>query len=245
MENIGGSAFSDAGILRVESYDTVLDGIDDLSTGDNWSAPTMSFGKGGRLTFTGSNLEYTVPSYSKYEDTAIMEWTPNVASYTKDWNVQVDVHLANIEQSYNTGLYLFAFNSATTLKFITFEYRGLSVFEYMDYVYVGLTPGGVESGVYSSYGVRLDGPKPKNISSGDATVKISFNSATKELTMFYSTDGGSTWIQNYKVSVAPYSPYDWGMGDNSTFSIMFVGYSSNRNVSSGDAYLSNFEASSP
>ena len=63
--------------------------------------------------------------------------------------------------------------------------------------------------------------------------------------MFYSTDGGSTWIQNYKVSVAPYSPYDWGMGDNSTFSIMFVGYSSNRNVSSGDAYFSNFEASSP
>jgi hypothetical protein len=75
----------------------------------------------------------------------------------------------------------------------------------------------------------------------DGALRISFNSATKVLTSSYSTDG-TNWhvVQTQNISTGT---YNWNMTDSSTFCVMLVGGSGGVSLNSGQAYFSNFQAS--
>ena len=254
MENIGGSAFSDAGILRVESYDTDLAGTDDFSTDENWSAPTLSSSKAGLLSFTGSSLEYTDTSSSGNRNFAIREWTANVGSYIKDWTVQIDVHLEVLSGGLVT-LNFAVFNSTTVLNLV--DFAALSPIYNMDSMIVSIenydifennatkTPNGLKGFIHSSYSYSDYSTDIIKDPATDASLKISFNSATKELTSYYSTDSGTAWKQLQKYTIGSGGYCDWGMNDSSTFTVMLIGVSQNITLNSEDAYFYNFKASSP
>ncbi len=235
---------SDAALLRVAPVARNFSGSDDLTTTTHWSAPTMR-GEGGRLTFTNNRLEYTVSSPSS-DDAALREWTANVGSYTRDWAVQVDVHLVPLSPSngQRATLNLIVVNAAdaTNPK------------EQMDLMDVGIDRYGngsttvpcFFSQMSSYYAGTAHDPGSVGVqdSATDAALRINFNSATKELTSWYDADGatgGYNWTLLQTVNIGS-GTYTWDMTDTSTFAVLLVGGSAGMTLSSGQAYFDNFQA---
>jgi hypothetical protein len=81
-------------------------------------------------------------------------------------------------------------------------------------------------------------------SATDAALRITFNSATKELTSWYDANvaaGGYNWtpLQTIKIGSGTYT---WDMTDSSTFAVMLAGGCEGTMLSSGQAYFDNFQA---
>jgi hypothetical protein len=243
LSNNVGSVNSDAAVLRVAPVATGFTGSDDLTTTTNWSAPTMR-GDGGRLSFINNRLEYTASSPTGY-DVALREWTANVGSYTRDWAVQVDVHLASLSLSngQHATLNLIVVNAADATK----------PKEQMDFMDVGIdrydngstTVPCFFSQMVSYYAGTAHDPGSVGVqnSATDGALRINFNSATKELTSWYDADGaagGYNWALLQTVNIGS-GTYTWDMTDSSTFAVLLVGGSA-VTLSSGQAYFDNFEA---
>ena len=90
---------SNVAVLQVAPVVNGFSGSDDFATSANWSALTIPAGN-GRLAIAYGRLEYTIGSPTG-DYSALREWTANVGSYTHDWTVQVDVHLAAMSLAAN------------------------------------------------------------------------------------------------------------------------------------------------
>ena len=250
--NCMSSVSSNAAILRVESYDTDLAGTDDFATDEKWSAPTMSTSKRGLLTFTDDSLEYTVSSPSS-ENFVLREWTANVGSYSKNWEVQVNVHLAGTEllNGQYANLNLIVVNAAdATNSFASGMDNMNNMCVAIDRYNDGLqTVNNFEGDLNSYYTGNNTGLLENDATSTDAALRISFNCDTKELSSWYATninDAVLVWTLLQKVNIASGEDYDWGMTDNSTFAVFLLGGAGGGtniapvSVSAGNAYFSNF-----
>ncbi len=241
--NLVGSVTGNAVILRVAPLATSFTGSDDFSAFGNWSAPTISSGK-GRLNFANDRLEYTVSSPTGEDDIALREWTQNnVGSYNKDWAVQIDVHLAamSLANGQCAWLDLMVVRAVDALK----------PWEQMNIMDLQIDRYGNGSNTVHDFGGALVGNGSRTPATGmlevrdnstDATLRISFNSTTKELTSWTDADGpanGYVWTLLQTVNIGS-GIYTWGMNASSTFAIMLVGGATGVSLGSGQAYFDNF-----
>ncbi|MCX6984316.1 MAG: hypothetical protein NT118_06120, partial [Lentisphaerae bacterium] len=240
------SATSEPAILRVESETLNFSGSDDFATALNWSAPTMSVSKAGLLTFMDNSLEYTVSSPSS-DDIAMREWTSNVGSYTKDWAVQVDVHLATqiMSNDQYANLNLVVLNAADAVSPLgQTDHISVAIDRYGNGSTTVHNFEGIVVGYYDGTAHDTGMVEVAN-SSTDAALRISFDSATKELSSWYDADGatgGYGWALLQKVNIGTGS-YDWNMPDSGAFAVLLTGGSGGVTLSSGEAYFDNFQAS--
>ena len=240
------SATSDPAILRVESETLNFGGNDDFATAVNWSAPTMSASKAGLLTFVDDSLEYTVSSPSA-DDIAMREWTSNVGSYTNNWAVQVDVHLVTqiLSNDQYANLNLIVVNAADAVNPLgQTDHISVAIDRYDN---GSTTVHNFEGNVVGYYaGMAHDtGTMEVANSSTDAALRISFDSATKELSSWYDADGatgGYSWTLLQKVNIGT-GVYDWNMPNSGAFAVLLSGGSGGVTLSSGEAYFDNFQAS--
>jgi hypothetical protein len=241
-----GSASSDGAILRVAPATLELSGSDDFATTLCWSAPTLPPGKNGILTFADNTLGYTLAA-SSGDDLAIREWTPNVGSYTHDWEVQVDVHLdsLNLTDGQYANLNLVVINANDAIYPI----------EKTDHMSAAIDRCASGGGTVCDFSgnavgyylgtVHDAGTAVAPSGSTDAALKITFNSATKELSSWYDADGaigGYNWTLLQKVNIGG-GTYAWDMNDNSAFAVMLIGGSGGVTLTSGQAGFNNFQAS--
>jgi alpha-tubulin suppressor-like RCC1 family protein len=243
VSNTAGSVPSNAALLRVAPGAIGFSGSDDFSTSANWSAPTLPTGN-ARLAFANSRLEYTVGSPAE-DDSALREWTANVGSYTHDWAVQVDVHLATM--SLGTGQYA---NLNLAIVNAADAHQSFGQMDAMDIAIDRYGNGGTTvhdfEGNLVGNGNRIPTAGLIEVpnSSTDATLRISFNSATKELTSWFDADGaanGYSWTLLQRVNIGT-GTYTWGMTDSSTFAVVLVGGSGSVALSSGQGWFDNFLA---
>jgi hypothetical protein len=245
VSNSSGSVNSAAALLRVAPVATDFSGSDDFSTAAHWSAPTMPSGRGG-LTFANNRLEYTVNSPSG-DDGILREWTANVGSYTQDWSVQVDVHLASLSLSdgQHANLNLVVVNAAEATNSIWQMDRMIVAID--RYGNGATTVHNFEGNLVAYYADTAHDTGLLEVpdSATDAALRISFNSATKELTSRYDADGatgGYHWTLLQTLNIGSDTYYTWDMTDSSTFAVALAGGSGGVALSSGQAYFDNFQA---
>ena len=242
--NPAGSTPSSAALLRVAPATSGFSGNDAFATGSNWSVPTIPSG-GGRLAFANGRLEYSVVP-SAGDDVALREWTANVGSYTRDWSVQVEVHLAamTLGSNHYVNLNLIVMNAADALK----------PFGQSNMMDIAIDRYGIGSSTVHDFGGDLSGNGTRVPTSGmievvnsstDAALRISFNSTTKALTSWFDADGaanGYAWVQLQSVNIGS-GTYTWNMTDSGAFAVVLAGGSSGVTVTSGQGHFDNFLAS--
>ena len=243
--NSGGSVPSAAALLRVAPSILNFRGSDDFATGSNWSVPTLIRDDGGCLTFVSNRLEYTV-STSSFDDATLREWTTNVGSYTQDWAVQVDVHLASMSltdgQYANLNLAVFNAAEATNPIWQT-DSMDVAIDRYGN---GSTTVHNFEGNLVAYYAAMphntglLEVPN----SATDAALRISFNSTTKELSSWHDANGatgGYNWTLLQKLNIGS-GTYSWDMTNSSSFAVALIGGSGDVTLSAGQAYFDNFQA---
>jgi hypothetical protein len=215
VSNSVGTVNSNGAVLRVAPTTLTFGGSDDFSSSTNWSAPTRVVGVGGALTFNNGQLEYTVNPASA-SDTVLREWTANVGSYTQDWMVQVQVHLASLSlgNAQHANLNLVVVKAADATNDMQ-QMNRMSVA--IDRYGNGTTTiDDFESDLRAYYGGATYDNRSQEVqnSARNASLRITFNSTTKELTSWYTTDG-TNWSSLQTVNIGS-STYTWNMSDNST-----------------------------
>ncbi|MBI5770408.1 MAG: immunoglobulin domain-containing protein [Verrucomicrobia bacterium] len=245
VSNSAGPVTSAIVSLRVAPAAVGFGGSDDFAaTTANWSVPVV-FSGNGRLPLANNRLEYTVAAGTA-NDGALREWTANVGSYTRDWSVQVDVHLASLTlpSGQFANLNLMVLRADDALKpFNQMNWMGVAIDRYGN---GGATVHNFEG---SQFGNGNRSPATGVIevlnNSTDATLRISFNATTKELTSWYDADGatnGFTWTQLQSINIGS-GTYTWGMTDSGTFAVVLAGGSGGVALTSGQAWFDNFLAS--
>lgn len=216
---------------------------DDFSNPSNWAA-SRAFGTG---TLQVQNGVATYTTGSMAESFSTLTFRPAIASYTQNWNVQVDVHMAPAD-SFSPNLeWLYA-----TLNVM----RGGDVFDAnnVDSFHIfGSSmarkprPGAAQRNFFNAGHKRpgqdfFESPDVPNPST-DGALRVSFDAATKVLTASYDANGatgGYTWTTLYSLDIdAPGST--WNMNDASTFVIVLTG-DSNAVVPAGAVTLDNMVA---
>jgi len=213
-------------------------GSDPLASGTNWTSMPQS--GNGQLVFQNNRAEYLLGTTTAGDNLDIHYWNVNTGSYTSDWSVQVDVHLAQLSLPTDGDF-------ANLNLIVTPNIAGGSGLAFSAEIDRSMILDENQNPSYASdFGTFLDYVNLGKVASSatDATLKINFNSTQKTLTAYYNA--GSGWVQiGQPVSIA-----GWNMGNSDTFSVAlgsnsgnFRGASSAAAVNSGDAYYKNFQAS--
>ncbi|MEI8309375.1 MAG: choice-of-anchor D domain-containing protein [Verrucomicrobiota bacterium] len=212
-------------------------GSDRLESGTNWTSLPQS--GNGQLLFQNNRAEYLLGNTTVRNNLDVHYWNVNTGSYTSNWSVQVDVHLALLS--------LPADGDAANLNLVitpnTQGSNGLSFSAAIDrYAF----SDGSGPNYMADFGTFLDSVGMAEVADNatDATLKINFDSTQKTLTAYYNK--GTGWIQiGQPVSIA-----GWSMASLDTFSVALVSNSMNSKlrdtaaaVASGDAYYKNFAIS--
>jgi hypothetical protein len=210
-------------------------GSDRLESETNWTSMPQS--GNGQLLFQNNRAEYVLGNTTVGNNLDVHYWKVNTGSYTSDWSVQVDVHLALL--SLPTDGDAVNLNLAITPN--TQGSNGSSFSAAIDRYVVSDGGGGLT--YMADFGTFLDSAGVVEVadSATDATLKINFDSTQKTFTAYYNK--GTGWIQiGQPVSIA-----GWNMGSDDTFSVALVSNSGNFQlrdtaaaVASGDAYYKNF-----
>jgi hypothetical protein len=183
----------------------------------------------GHLNETSGRLEYTCGTGTT-RDSSDRPWILHRFPYDADWSVQIDATNNTIP---------------STNQYSSFGINVRSAIDQDNEIEVELEayPGGVSGvlaefhylGIPYSYAEQLTGSK-------SAPIRISFNSATKVLTVSY--DDGSQWVDFGSFGVAgsggASSNADWGMTDMDQFMAYLFGYSERMAVGDGQLYGDNF-----
>lgn len=220
-------------------------GGDTLASGSaNW-VPVPQFTSGnGQLLFQNSRAEFIVNSPVQGDNVISERWNVNSGSYTKDWSVQVDVHLgliglpslplgsgSNDCSFVNLNLIIVSSKNLNNAYSIAIDrYRTSSGSYFSDF----------EAGTMNSINSTIFD------NSTDGTLKISYNSTKKTLTASYNNGGGWNVIDSVNIASGSNS---WGMGTSDIFYAVLASNSGITTgssgsaagaVASGDAYYKNF-----
>jgi hypothetical protein len=177
---------------------------DDFSSAAQWTSP-VAFGF-GNLTFTNSRLEYSVTGGS----TGNLSYTTlatAVGSYTSNWTAQIDMHFVDFSTTDPT-------------------YADLALGAKKTGPALSPSAGGEINRGSSLIGSWETNSSETQITSSltDLTMRLSFNSTTKVLTVDYSTGGSFSTITSYDLHTGG---TDWGMTNSDTFTIFLKGNSGN------------------
>ena len=211
-----------------------FNGSDTLASGKtNWVQTVLG---GAQDPSQNGRLEYIVnPATGR--DQIGLTWNINEGSYTKDWSVQVGVHLDMLSLPTNSFINLnLAISDAAN--------KTNSLFVSIDrYHTSGSNPSYVSSFKSSMMTSGITTTMPN--SATDGTIQITFDSLAKTLAAWWNT--GSGWNLLNTISINGGSD-DWGMNDSSLFDVWLVGSSASMgngvgpSVASGQAFFSNFQA---
>jgi hypothetical protein len=209
-------------------------GSDRLESGTNWTSMPQS--GNGQLLFQNNRAEYVLGNTTVGNNLDVHYWKVNTGSYTSDWSVQVDVHLALLSLPADGD----AANLNLAITPNTQGSNGSSFSAAIDRY--AFTDGGGPN-YMADFGTFLDSIGQAEVADNatDATLKINFDSTQKTFTAYFNK--GTGWIQiGQPVSIA-----GWSMDSGDTFSVALVSNSMNSKlrdtaaaVASGDAYYKNF-----
>jgi len=184
----------------------------------------------GHLNETGGRLEYTCGSGTAL-DSSDRPWILRRFPYNADWSIQIDA-------TNNTA--------PTGNQWSSFGIIVHSAIDQDNEIEVELEadPGGVNAFLaeFHYYGF-LYGTATQITGSKSAPIRISFNSATKVLTVSYSLDPGPNyqWVDFGSFGVnGDNGSADWGLTDTDQFIAYVFGYSENMAVNDGQLYGDNF-----
>jgi hypothetical protein len=210
---------------------------DNSKSASKWGADEL-YGH-GVLTETHQRLEYTCSSPTS-DDDMIRPWVLRRMPYNADWESQVD---------------LFNDTSPAFGGVNSFGLKLRSPFDPDDEIFIELyaANGGLSGFRGFAAEIEQDGTMltPAAHDTGDAgvtsaAVRMSFNSGTKVVTVYYDTDpsNGYQWVENGTFGVAGAAGvdagFDWGLSDTDQFPLFVYGFSSNMTVTSGHIYADNF-----
>ena len=198
-----------------------LSGSDDFN--DNVRDPSKWSIEVPRLNEVNGRLEFTSTGIGDEE--GIWAWIANEGSQTRDWSVTIT-----------------AVNTSTPTVSGQFCAMGLFVINSADDedsfgILLGADgdAGRVVGSLWETDGVESD--TWELLTPSTATLRISYDASTEELSCEYDTGSGYYSITSFDVS-------NWNMGASDTFYVAIAGLSGNSfAVSSGQAYTDNFQTS--
>lgn len=190
----------------------------------------------GRLTEVNQRLEFTGKSAAAFDE-ARRPWIQTHFPYTSDWEVQVD--LANTTDPSGPGGYascgIYIVQVAEEPEVLYGELAAVSDDVIERRFSAAITDGGGFEQVVDTEDLGLT----------IAALRISFNSGSKVITLFYDTDpsDGYSWTEFASYGVDGNSGddgnADWGMEDADQFYFELFGYGQDHKVLAGTQSLDN------
>ena len=203
----------------------------------NWAPDEVS--GNGVLSLVNQRLEYRVNGSPTELDQSVRPWIASLGPYTSDWEVQIDtlntVSLNATNQQVGTGIVIDGEAANFTNEILAIQFSGASAPNTPEVGFLGRM-GTPTNGVFVSALVP-----PIN-----GAVRITFNSTTKVVTLFYDVDhsGGYSWTQFGSFGINGSGGADanqsWGLTNSSQLVVRVYGYSMNTAVASNEVALDNF-----
>lgn len=222
-----------AGILTNECRAN-LNGSDNFD--DNSKDPTRwgtDFSNGvGVLTETNGRLEYTTLGLPSGFDFVAHPWTLNSASYTQDWEIQIDVNSPVLGQRVDLGLLVGPGSDPTVLFTNRFnmQFNKLPGQDFHEFRCAIATDT-----VEQELGTPQSAP-------AFAALRVVFNASTRTLSGYYD-DNGPECGYSWKLLGASTVPAAWNMTVASVFGISLMGKSANAVIAStNNVFMDNFAA---
>jgi len=197
--------------------------------------PDIRVGK-GVVTERNHRLEYTVSTPGRSEDYAIRDLIASQGTYTENWEVQIDAFngtRTSGSKGSSVGMEIFRCDNRADYEVYGELYAASGGKTFYGEIW---SPDGWDEVQTAD----LSGNLPLK-----SSIRISFDSTTKVITLDYDTGGG--WIQfgSFGISAAgggdDYN-LDWSMGDSDQFCIDVYGWSEDMIIGSGKIYADNFQA---
>jgi len=193
----------------------------------------------GVLTEANQRLEYTCDAGTG-DDEANRSWILTRFPYNADWEIQIDV--VNLTS-------LSANNQYSSFGFVVFSPRSWSD-KILAEVYASRWSGPPQiNGFYAYLETAWDEigwADTWDLGVTHGALRITFNSGTKVMTVFYDLDtsDGYQWVQYGSFGLAgtggANNNTDWGLADADLFLLYVYGYSEQMTITSGQLFGDNF-----
>jgi hypothetical protein len=216
------AAATSSSALTLAGSDDFADDVVDPSL---WGA---DLGSGGTLSETNQRLEYSVSPSA--DALLIRPWILSSLSYDEYWQVQVDVHVGNVELALDGQDLLFGVGivAGDAIAAVNLEFENIGGTLLRGFHAVNEGPGGLEVMAATT--------------TTDGAVLLRFDATTKQLSYAFDEDGsagGYAWTFFQTVDLdAPGT--DWGLSGGAVFSLGLFGESHAIAVASGDAFGDDF-----
>jgi hypothetical protein len=205
----------------------------------NWAPDEVS--GHGVLSLVNQRLEYRVNESFTNVDQSVRPWIASLGPYTSDWEVQIDtlntVIVNATNQQVGTGISIDGEGADFTNEILAIQFSSASA------------PNTPEVGFLGRMGTPTNGifvSQLGTITPANGAVRITFNSTTKVVTLFYDADhsGGYNWTQFGSFGINGSGGTDgnqsWGLTNSSQLAIRIYGVSFFTAVSSNEVALDNF-----
>jgi hypothetical protein len=206
---------------------TGSDDFNGSSIGASWDFQYSLDAGIGTWTETNNRLEFTSPAGS---NSRVLVWNNDINNaYNENWTASLTVsNLTSLPAAgYNLiGLQVFAANNADLGFFGLYATNNSSTGANILF----------EKALGPSYTMTTYGESPAETDLSDVLFTMSFNAATKDVTLAYSLDSGAT----IKDSVVFNPGSDWSGAPTDGFSFRILGYSTADAVAAGQLYADNF-----
>ncbi len=220
---------------------TCLPANANFSGSDHFSAPSAdwgldSAGGAGHFDLRNGKLNFVTVAAPTINDTVQRAWIANVGDYSADWSVRVDVSIGNFpmttEQFASLDILVENFNDVSN-DFVRMVLRRDDMDARSFYA------DSVSNGQFT--------PAPVFVPTlaTDATLGLSYDSATRMITAAYDADGSANGFLFHPILTVPIESgaSDWNMNPTDSFQVWLVGQTQFLDVSLGQAALDNFVAS--
>jgi len=207
---------------------------DNFTTPANWGTRLTS-SSATTLPVQGGRMNYLTTSTG--DEGAAAPWTVATLPLDRDWSVQVGMHISS-------------FTLTQDGQFVDLFLAVGKTGDWMDNnVSIGFELGrwGPSGGGYSIDqdisidGDELDIPGVDLAAIPDIAVRIAYTASTHNMTLAYDANGatgGYSWTTSGTANIAS-GTYNMGLAPMDTFTVLLIGSSEYKTVSTGAAYLSN------
>lgn len=221
-------------LLLLPQFTSATSITDNFTNPAVWGSPSTS-GPTANLTFGNNRLNYTATTTND-SGAGIPRLEPLLPT-TRDWSLQVDVHVDAFPlTTYGHFIDVFlGFGKTGDLlnNHVTFEFDR------------GWWSGG--PGYDINGDLRINGVDTanvftvRNLTSSDGALRMVYSAAGQSLAYYFDSDGAANGYQWVAQGTAPlaYGPYDLGLSEQDTYTILLIGSSEHQIIAAGQAYLSN------